>query len=67
MTHYKIGFHTGPAGNPTGIGDYYKRLDAAGRPATVKSVDHYGMCFELANLAEKSGVPHVVTFRLPGR
>ena len=67
MSHYKIGFHTGPGGNPTGIGDYYKRLDTARIPATVKSVDHYGMCWELANLAAKSGVPHVISFRLSTR
>ncbi|MCP5097418.1 MAG: hypothetical protein GY943_17880, partial [Chloroflexi bacterium] len=28
----KIGFHTGPGGNPTGIGDWMRRIDAAGIP-----------------------------------
>ena len=61
-----IGFHTGPGGNPTGIGDYFRALDGAGRPAVLKSVDAYGFCRELAALAQKSGVPHVIVFRLSG-
>lgn len=61
-----IGFHTGPGGNPTGIGDYFRALDGVGRPAVLKSVDAYGFCRELAGLAQKSGVPHVIVFRLSG-
>ena len=41
----KIGFHAGPAGNPTGIGDYMRKLDGAGIPFVMKSVDHYGFLF----------------------
>ena len=64
MAFNKIGFHTGPGGNPTGIGDYFRALDNAGIPAVVKSADNYGPCGELAELAARSGVEHVVVFRL---
>ena len=60
----KIGFHLGPGGNPTGIGDYMRALDGANIPFTIKSVDHYGPCFEAVELARQSGVPHNIIFRL---
>ncbi len=66
MPYCPIGFHTGPGGNPTGIGEYFQKLDAAGRPAVLKSVDAYGFCRELATLRQQSGVPHVIIFRLAG-
>lgn len=64
MTHYKIGFHTGPGGNRNGIGDHWRILDSAGIPASLISVDDYGPCFELDNLAKISGVPHVNVYRI---
>ena len=60
----KIGFHLGPGGNPTGIGEYMRALDQAGIPFTIKSVDHYGPCFEASQLAQQSGVAHNIIFRL---
>ncbi|MCA9986951.1 MAG: hypothetical protein KDE59_21730 [Anaerolineales bacterium] len=60
----KIGFHLGPGGNPTGIGNYMRALDRASIPFTLKSVDHYGPCFEAANLARQSGIRHNIIFRL---
>ncbi len=66
MAYCPIGFHTGPGGNPTGIGAYFSALDAAGRPAVLKSVDAYGFCRELAALRQQSGVPHVIVFRMSG-
>lgn len=63
----KFGFHTGPGGNPTGIGDYMKALDSAGIPMVIKSVDHYGPVFEAQELMKKSNVPHVLIFRLSNR
>lgn len=66
MAYCPIGFHTGPGGNPTGIGTYFAALDAAGRPAVLKSVDAYGFCRELAELRRRSGVPHVIVFRQSG-
>jgi hypothetical protein len=59
-----IGFHTGPAGNARGLGEYFTRLDNAGIPAMQKAVDSYGPCNELAQLARKSGVNHNIVFRL---
>lgn len=64
MTHYKIGFHTGPGGNRNGIGDYWKALDSDGIPASLISVDDYGPCYELDNIARASGVPHVNVYRV---
>ncbi|MEZ4593373.1 MAG: NBR1-Ig-like domain-containing protein [Chloroflexota bacterium] len=63
----KIGFHTGPGGNPTGIGDYMRALDAAKIPMVLKSVDHYGPIFEAQEIMKKSNVPHVLIFRLSDR
>lgn len=59
----KIGFHTGPGGNPTGIGDFMRALDAARIPFCLKSVDHYGTIFEAQEIMKKSNVPHVLIFR----
>jgi hypothetical protein len=59
-----IGFHVGPGGNLTGIGDWMRRLDAAGIPFFLKSADNYGPLFEAANITRASGVPHTLVFRL---
>ncbi|MCP4414991.1 MAG: hypothetical protein GY805_00110 [Chloroflexi bacterium] len=59
----KIGFHTGPGGNPTGIGDWMRALDNARIPFCIKSADHYGTIFEAQELMKKSDVPHVLIFR----
>lgn len=62
----KIGFHTGPAGNRTGInrGGFMERLTQARIPFMIKSVDDYGPCFEAVEHIQKSGVPHIVVYRL---
>lgn len=62
--HNKIGFHTGPGGNATGIGDYFRALDTARIPFMIKSVDSYGPVFEAGQLARKSGVPHILVYRI---
>lgn len=59
-----IGFHLGSQGNPTGIGDYMRILDAAGIPFGMMSADHYGHCFEAATIARQSGVPHNIAYRI---
>lgn len=64
MRRYPIGFHLGPGGNPTGIGDYMRRLDAANIAAFIKSADSYGPCYELMEIARTSGVDHTAVFRL---
>jgi hypothetical protein len=38
----RIGFHVGPGGNQTGLGDWMRRLDAAGIPFFLKSADSAG-------------------------
>ena len=63
----KIGFHTGPGGNPTGIGDFMRRLDKARIPFCLKSVDHYGTIFEAQEIMKQSNVPHVLIFRISTR
>jgi hypothetical protein len=59
----KIGFHTGPSGNETGIGDWMRALDSAGIPFFLKSADHAGTVFEAQGLMKASGVPHTLVFR----
>lgn len=67
LARNKIGFHVGPNGdgaNMTGIGEYFRQLDAAGIPFVIKSVANYGPIFEAVNLQKSSGVPHIMVFRL---
>lgn len=61
----KIGFHTASGGNPTGIGDYLKKLDAANVPFVIKAADAMTGLFEAQELArQRPGVvPHVLVFR----
>ncbi|MEM7336343.1 MAG: NBR1-Ig-like domain-containing protein, partial [Chloroflexota bacterium] len=60
----KIGFHTGPGGNPSGIGDWMRAYDSRRIPFMIKSVDSYGPVFEASELAKKSGVEHLLVYRL---
>ncbi len=62
----KIGFHTGPAGNNTGLIEYMTELDAAGAPFVLKSVDDAGMLFAGQQLKKASGVPHILIWRRTG-
>ncbi len=62
----KIGFHVGPGGNRDGLGDWMRRLDAAGAPFFLKSVDDAGPLLEGLRLAEQSGVPHTLVYRTSG-
>ena len=59
--HNKIGFHAAPAGNHNGIGDYYRRLDEAGVPFVIKSVDHYGHVHEALQYKNAN---HVYVYRM---
>lgn len=47
----------------TGIGAYMQRLDSAGIPFCLKSVDGVGVVWEGAQLVKASGVPHNLMFR----
>lgn len=64
LSWWKPGFHVGPGGNMNGIGEHWRELDAAGIPASLKSVDNYGPAGELATIARASGVPHSIVYRL---
>ncbi len=59
----KIGFHGSVGGNPTGLGDHLKRLDAAGVPFFVKSADGMTGIFDAQQIMRKSDVPHTAVFR----
>jgi hypothetical protein len=65
----KIGFHTGPGGNASGLGVWMHRLNDAGVPFFLKSVDAAGPIFEAQQIMkdnETNGrfVPHTLVFRL---
>lgn len=65
----KIGFHTGPGGDATGLGDWMRDLNAAGVPFFLKSTDSAGPIKEAqdimkANEAAGKFVPHTLVFRL---
>jgi hypothetical protein len=59
----RIGFHTGPAANEDGLGNWMRALDSAGIPIILKSVDTAGPLFEAQQLAHASGVPHLLIYR----
>jgi len=63
MSYNKIGFLAGVGGNPTGIGEYVRRLDAAGKPAVVLSNDGTTGLSDLFALGEWRA-PHVAGFRV---
>jgi hypothetical protein len=62
----KIGFHTGVGGNRTGLGEWMGRLDAAGVPFFIKSVDDTGPLLEAQEIVRNSDTPHVLVFRRSG-
>lgn len=63
----KVGFHAGVGGNRDGIGEYYRRLDEAGIPFSVKYTDDVSGVIEAAEYISRSGVPHNVILRFTGR
>ena len=62
----KIGFHAGVGGNRTGLGEWMQRLDAAGVPFFVKSVDDSGPLVEAQELLRTGDTPHVLIYRRSG-
>lgn len=62
----KLGFHVGPGGNQTGIGTWMERLNAAGVPFFLKSVDNAGPLTEAQAMVRVSGVPHTLVYRTSG-
>ncbi|MEJ2747762.1 MAG: NBR1-Ig-like domain-containing protein, partial [Anaerolineae bacterium] len=59
----KIGFHTSVGGNPTGIGDHLRRLDAAGVPFFIKAADSMTGLGDAQAVMRKSSVPHTAVYR----
>ena len=66
LAFVRIGFHVGPGGNQTGLGDWMRCLDAAGVPFFLKSADSAGQVLEGVQLKAASGVPHVLVYRRSG-
>lgn len=64
MSYQKISIHCSVGGNKQGIGDYFRALDAAGRPAIICSYYDYGVVKELLDLRQASGVPHIGVFKV---
>ncbi len=62
----KIGFHTGIGGNRNGLGDWMRKLDEAGVPFFIKSVDDTGPLFEAQEIIRSSDVPHTLVYRRSG-
>ena len=66
LGHVKIGFHVGPGGNRNGLGIWMNRLDEAGVPFFLKSVDDSGPLVEAQNIVAHSGVEHILVYRQSG-
>jgi hypothetical protein len=69
LSFVKIGFHTGPGGNTTGLLEWMNKLNEAGVPFFLKSVDTSGHIVQAQNIMkanEAAGryVPHILVFRL---
>ncbi|MCP4359189.1 MAG: hypothetical protein GY796_14335 [Chloroflexi bacterium] len=59
----KIGFHVGIGGNTAGLEEWMRRLDEAGIPFFLKSVDNAQPILLAQELKRTSGVPHVLVYR----
>lgn len=66
LAFVKVGLHVGPGGNPTGLGVWMRRLDEAGVPFFLKSVDHAGPIWEAQEIVRNSDVPHTLVYRRSG-
>jgi hypothetical protein len=69
LTFVKIGFHVAVGGNANGLGDWERKLNDAGVPIFLKSVDAGGPLYEVqqimkANEAAGRFVDHTLVFRL---
>lgn len=59
----KIGFHVGIGGNSEGLEAWMRRLDEAGVPFFLKSVDNAQPILFAQELKKQSGVPHILVYR----
>ncbi|MDX1416061.1 MAG: hypothetical protein R3293_17825 [Candidatus Promineifilaceae bacterium] len=62
----KIGFHTTIFENRDVLDNWMQRLDQAGVPIFIKTVDNAEPLFNAQELIKASGVPHVLVFRSSG-
>jgi hypothetical protein len=60
----KIGFHISVGGNAGGLETWMRRLDEAGIPFFLKSVNNAGPILIAQELMRASGVPHVLVYRV---
>ena len=51
MIHSKIGFHSGPTGNLTGISNFWQALNDAEIPIFHKCTDTYGPLYQISQLS----------------
>ncbi|GIK59010.1 MAG: hypothetical protein HND44_07885 [Chloroflexi bacterium] len=63
MATVKIGFHVSVGGNAAGLEEWMRRLDEAGVPFFLKSVDNAQPILFAQELKRASGVPHVLVYR----
>jgi len=63
MATVKIGFHVSVGGNTEGLEEWMRRLDEAGVPFFLKSVDNAQPILFAQELKRASGVPHVLVYR----
>lgn len=63
IAYAKIGFHVGIGGNTAGLEEWMRRLDEAGVPFFLKSVDNAQPILFAQELKRASGVPHVLVYR----
>ena len=66
LAFVKIGFHVTLMEDETLIDLWTQKLDAAGVPVFLKSVDNAEPLFKAQELMKQSGVPHVLVFRASG-
>jgi hypothetical protein len=59
----KIGFHVTFLQDKSHLDDYMRRLDEAGVPIFIKSVDNAEPLFRAQEMMRASGVPHVLVYR----
>ncbi|MCP5098099.1 MAG: hypothetical protein GY943_21335 [Chloroflexi bacterium] len=62
----KIGFHAGIGGNHAGLDDWMLTLDQARIPIFLKSTDNAEPLYKAQQLAQASGVPHILIYRRTG-
>lgn len=66
LSFVKIGFHTTILDDPNVLDDWMERLDQAGVPLFLKTVDNAEPLYKVQELMKVSGVPHTLIFRSSG-